>query len=81
MMGIIFFILSLLGVVFIWSAAGFIYSVKKLSIDPSDGSTDCKVCEYLCNYSSSITFQEQILLFPNLVIAFVACKIIKCDCK
>ena len=81
MMGFIFFIFALLGAVFIWSAAGFIYSVKKLSNDPSDGSTDCKVCEYLCNYSSSITFQEQILLFPNLVIAFVACKLINCDCK
>lgn len=81
MMGFIFFIFFILGVVFIWSAAGFIYSVKKLSNDTSDGSTDCKVCEYLCNYASSITFNEQILLFPNLVIAFVACKLIKCDCK
>jgi hypothetical protein len=64
-MTFIFFILGLLGLVFVWSAAGFIYSVVKLSKESSDDDPDCKVCEYLCAYSSSLTFQEQILLFPK----------------
>jgi len=80
-MTFIFFILGLLGLVFVWSAAGFIYSVVKLSKESSEDDPDCKVCEYLCAYSSSLTFQEQILMFPNLVISFIACKIINCSCE
>ena len=77
---LIFLFLMLLGLLFLWTAGGFIYSIMKLSKEETDENSKCKTCEYLCQYSGSLTFQEQIILFPNLVIAFVACKIIKCDC-
>ena len=78
---LIFLLLILFGLVFFWSAAGFIYTVVKLSKEPSDDDSKCKVCEYLCKYAGSLTYQEQILLFPNLVVAYIACKIIDCSCK
>ncbi len=77
-------LLVLCGILFIWSMAGFIYAIRKYANDPppSPSSTDedCIACAYLCIFASSLTFQEQIIMFPNLIMAFMACKIADCDC-
>ena len=82
----IFVLLMIGGILFIWSAAGFIYAIIKYAKNPppeplSNIEPECMTCAYLCAFASSISFNEQIIFFPNLVIAYIACKIINCDCE
>ncbi len=82
----IFILLMFGGLLFIWSTAGFIYVIIKYAKNPppgppSDTNSKCVACANLCSLASTLTFQEQILIFPNLVVAFIACKIVGCDCE
>jgi predicted permease len=82
---LLFLLLMILGMLFIWSMAGFIYAIRKYANDPPPSppqtEQDCIACAYLCAFASSLTFQEQLIMFPNLVTAFIACKIADCDCE
>ncbi len=85
MAGFAQFIFLLFGLLFIWTTAGLIYAIIKCSRTPppelpENTDPECRACAYLCALSSSISFNEQIILFPNLVIAYIACKIIDCEC-